>query len=596
LHRPEKLLHRILKRRYLLKNIMDQNIAFDEAIQLVKAFIGEHYGYCLIYFLAIMASYPLDAIIAPRLFSAFLDTDVSAANPKLQLQNSFWYVALMFALYLFGFIADSIANYCYAYLLPQLHSFALRFVFDNLLHSLEDEFTTLELGKISARTVILPDKLQDAISDVCLNFLPNLLSILIVSIYLCFVNWQLGILVVSLVSLLLAIHYFSFASCVRKSQEAQKLFESTYERAQDRLSNAVSILTNDEKEGEIQAFDNVTQHLDNIYRKSLTCENHGRDFNNFFNAVFFLCTASLSVYLFATEQIDHGLMITIFLTVGYLIPNIYRISTVCTFENYAGIFAEMNGFIKGLRQAQRKTLLARNDTINALPTNGTIVFDHVNFQYEGSDNQILSDFQLTINDKETVAITGTSGSGKTTILKLLLGFTVPTSGSITIGGKHLKKHELRKCIGYLNQNTRLFSASVLYNLTYGTLWATREGEETTMQTKQMIQNLFAEVGLVEYFANIDLQGEVGPGGENLSGGQRQIVLLLRLLLRSRDSSSALRVLLFDEPTSSLDSESEKRVLHIIQHLSKLFTVIVVTHDMHVVDYLNARKLTLQSQS
>ena len=130
---------------------------------------------------------------------------------------------------------------------------------------------------------------------------------------------------------------------------------------------------------------------------------------------------------------------------------------------------------------------------------------------------------------------------------------------------HFDLNHLRKQISFVNQNTKLFQMSLLENICYG-------NEEGGQCNRDYIQNLMRKLGIQDVFRNVDLSDEVGIEGNKLSGGQRQIVHLLRCILRKN------HIVVLDEPTSALDVELKSAVVRAIKMLSRQSTLIIITHD------------------
>ena len=155
------------------------------------------------------------------------------------------------------------------------------------------------------------------------------------------------------------------------------------------------------------------------------------------------------------------------------------------------------------------------------------------------------------------------------MFKLLIRLKDPTSGKITLDNVDLKDASisyLRDNIGIVNQNTYLFNTTVFENIKYTNQKITPEEVSKFIKTLQLNKTVFK---------NITLDSQTGVEGFNLSNGQRQMVLILREYFANK------RILLMDEPTSSLDKESKDIIMNIIKHISRTRTVIITTHDNFV---------------
>ena len=182
---------------------------------------------------------------------------------------------------------------------------------------------------------------------------------------------------------------------------------------------------------------------------------------------------------------------------------------------------------------------------------------------------------LRIAPGERIAILGAVGSGKTTLVKLLSGLYKPTAGHVYLDGVdmiHLAPEFVREHVGYLPQDVRLFNGTLRHNLTLG----------LPTPSDSQIFKAAAMTGLDQVIQNHPrgLELEIAEGGRGLSGGQRQLVGLTRMLLASP------KVLLLDEPTASMDAKLENRVMqHLFEHMPQDSTMVVVTHKPSVLSYV-----------
>ena len=207
-----------------------------------------------------------------------------------------------------------------------------------------------------------------------------------------------------------------------------------------------------------------------------------------------------------------------------------------------------------------------------VPVMGAVEFHAVSFTYAARpERSALRDITIAIAPGETVAIVGPSGAGKTTIFQLLLRFRDPTKGAITIDGldiRDLDPIDLRRTLGLVPQDTILFAGSVADNIRYGRLDARDEEVEAA-----------ARVAAAHDFINALPDGyatQLGERGARLSGGQRQRIAIARAVLKNPT------VMLLDEATSSLDSESERLIQEAFEVLRKDRTTLVIAHRLSTV--------------
>jgi ATP-binding cassette subfamily C protein LapB len=183
---------------------------------------------------------------------------------------------------------------------------------------------------------------------------------------------------------------------------------------------------------------------------------------------------------------------------------------------------------------------------------------------------------LLVQPGDRIAILGSVGSGKTTLIKLLSGLYKPTAGHVFLDGvdmMHLAPEFVREHVGYLPQDVRLFNGTLRHNLTLG----------LPLPSDSQIFKAAALTGLDQVIQNHPkgLELEIAEGGRGLSGGQRQLVGLTRMLLATP------KVLLLDEPTASMDAKLENRVMqHLFEQMPKDSAIVVVTHKPSVLNYVS----------
>lgn len=197
-----------------------------------------------------------------------------------------------------------------------------------------------------------------------------------------------------------------------------------------------------------------------------------------------------------------------------------------------------------------------------------IALKNVSFAY--SDKYILKNFNLNLVKNNVHIIFGPSGSGKSTILDIISGLIIPISGTINIDNQFLSEKVILSWfdkISYMSQNNFIFNESIFYNLTYGF---------SNNIDKPKIYNVLNDLGFDD---NLDIFDKdiVGENGSKLSGGQKQRLLIARNILSDKE------VLIFDEPTSSLDQNNVKKFINLIKKQQYSKTIIISSHDKNLIN-------------
>lgn len=213
---------------------------------------------------------------------------------------------------------------------------------------------------------------------------------------------------------------------------------------------------------------------------------------------------------------------------------------------------------------------------------GEISFKKINFAYPKNKRQAVKNINLVIKPGQSVAFVGHSGVGKTTLVKLLMRFYDPTDGEILLDGiniKKLKKSQLRSFMGVVPQEPIMFNKSIKYNIAYGIDDVSNEA--ITAAAKLANLDEFIETLPKKYKTN------VGERGVKLSGGQKQRLAIARMILKNPE------IIIFDEATSQLDSESEKLIQDAFWKAAKGKTTIIIAHRLSTI--IKAEKIVVMEK-
>ncbi len=278
--------------------------------------------------------------------------------------------------------------------------------------------------------------------------------------------------------------------------------------------------------------------------------------------VSYVALIAAGAYAIGTGSLTMGALIACSIVSGRALGPMAQIPNLIVQWKHAKIaLKSLDGImaIPGDRQPDQRLVVPQQ-------CRGDIRMDQVKFAY-GRDRPVLEVPQLEIGPGERVAVLGAVGSGKSTLIKLLSGLYRPSAGSVFIDGTdvtHLAPEFVREHVGYLPQDVRLFSGSLRENLTMG---LPTPSDSQIMRAAEM-------TGLDKVIQGHPrgLELEISEGGRGLSGGQRQLVGLTRMLIAKP------RILLLDEPTASMDSALEAKVMkHLFEEMPTDASVIAVTH-------------------
>lgn len=204
---------------------------------------------------------------------------------------------------------------------------------------------------------------------------------------------------------------------------------------------------------------------------------------------------------------------------------------------------------------------------------GEVRLDHVWLRYPGNEREALADVSLAVAPGETVALVGASGSGKTSLVNLIPRFYEPTAGRLFIDGHDvstIRRKSLRAQIAMVSQDVLLFDDTIAANIAYGAMAGA---------SRQAIENAASAAHALDFIRQLPqgFETQVGEHGVRLSGGQRQRVAIARALLKNAP------LLILDEATSSLDSESERQVQQALDELMRGRTTIIIAHRLSTIE-------------
>jgi ATP-binding cassette subfamily B protein len=289
----------------------------------------------------------------------------------------------------------------------------------------------------------------------------------------------------------------------------------------------------------------------------------------FFRELYYFCTIAGGTLLIFMGKVQSYDLVTFILYVGVVLPPIDRLINfteqlqqgMASFERFTQVMDE-HPDIQDVKDAKSLKILK-----------GTVRFDHVSFSYENSSEVILKDVDITVPGGSTYALVGESGAGKSTFASLIPRFYEPSEGKVMIDGqdiRELTQHSLRQNIGFVQQNVFLFDDTIRENLKYGKVDATDEQLWLALDA--------ANLGDFVRSLPLGLDTQVGERGTLLSGGQKQRISIARVFLKNP------QILIFDEATSSLDTESEELINEAFHRLSKGRTAIVIAHRLTTVKH------------
>lgn len=429
-----------------------------------------------------------------------------------------------------------------------------------------------QTGKLLAKYAFDTQKIEGVAMPILNGFVPNTLYSVLTLALLIAMNWRLAAVILLLLPIFAVMRRRYFGPLQRVNQ-ANRLAQEEFTGTASEYLSALRLVRSYGKE--TSAADELIEKDAAVARSRVAMLEVGSSFAAFsWGSVQFLSLVVIAggAALSVVGQVTPGVVLAFVAGLPALVQPIQAFSQMA--DQYF-IGSEAYRSIRELLDERDTERWAGTRTLS--PIRGQIEFDRVSFRYPEATRDALSDFTLTIEPGERVALVGASGAGKSTVAGLLLGLYHAGGGAIRIDGiaqTDLDMRWLRRHCAVVMQESVLLTGSVADNIRFA------RAEATDEQVREAARQANAEdfiLALPDGF-----QTRVGERGATLSGGQRQRIAIARALLRDP------AILILDEPTSALDHESERLIQDALDGLARGRTVITIAHRLSTIQ--NADRL------
>ena len=513
----------------------------------------------IIYFLIIALTYPFESLFISKNISKLSQTIPKFNKNKALIIKLLIYSAIFWSIIKISYI---LKHYIEDYIYPQFYLSMRRFIYDNILTRYKSDYKDLSMGDVLSNIIFIPYAIKHTAMSIITALVPSILTIIVINGYFITKSYKLFLLALSAPIVSVLIYLFIGGTCVDRARVRDIFFKNMNEKIKDKLSNLFSIYTNNNIDQEIIDYENLEKTYLAIDLETQNCDNKLFACLNVSAIIFYVAILILLFVLRNNKEIDSETFVTCLVMIAYYFIFINSFAKELPYLN--SNIGQLINAEKFLKEITKKT--DENDPqIKNKINKCHIHVNNVSFKYNGTDTTILTNVSFKIKSLESVALFGKSGSGKTTIVKLLMGFHKITKGSITIDGVDVYNYNigyLRNNISYVNQNTQLFNSTILENIKYGLNISDKKVHNFV---KKYNIDIFNKLGK-------GLHTGVGINGNLISGGQRHVVLLIKAFLKPS------KLYILDEPTTGLDSKIKNLILKLIRDLSKDKTVIIISHD------------------
>ena len=483
-------------------------------------------------------------------------------------------------------ISYSILNYFRKKIEPAITQYItvelIRMVFKK--YEIENEMTNASI--LINKVTIIKRNLQDLFYIFCSVLIPRTIVIFLSCFNFYLINKRLSMIILACLVVLGFVVVIGLSSCINKTVEEQIDKDYVYDHIEDVFYNINTLQsTPNAFENEINELKNITMFSKYREEQSHDCINY-KQYQGYATNILIFSIIIYNIYkMYRTGILPREKITKTLLSLTGLFENIYEMTYyIPEISHKLGILKNNEHFLTELKLTNDEIL-----SDDFIMENSIVEFNNVTFQYKRKNNNeshsLLKNFSIKFPENRIICLFGPSGSGKSSFIRLIFGSEKPNRGSIIIGGNDISNYSLssfRKYISYINQNTtNLFNKSVINNILYG-YYSHDEIEDIENDFVNKIKDVFEYFKFYEIFENLDenkqkwsfLYESVGKLGQKLSGGQKQIVHLIRIMFNKYS-----QIVILDEPTSALDEKSRNCVLNYVKYLKeKGKTIFIITHD------------------
>ena len=526
---------------------------------LLITFIKSNIVLFSLYFLLTLFQYPIHYIYIPEYYGKVINSFKD--NKQAEFKNNIKYLTGYYLLELVFSVSVMTTLY---YIIPQFTEYATGSIFEFIIDHYENDFENIPIGEILSKTIRMPNVLFDYI-DVIKNEFLKYIFVFISGFFHYYTVSKYSIMAYSCFIVLNYIYIFVMYKLFNKYElKSNFLQDKMYELLVDCLNNLVSIYSFNQEKYEKNRFytTSFSKYKENMYNTKFLYLKGDLVWSSVIVSMF-ISMNYLLYMAYKNKDINAEKLVSTFI-ITFSIVKIFDNSERCAY-NISRIHSQIKDSEKFFNSISKYSINPNKKSSNNFK-NGDIVIKNVYHKY--NKDFVLENINIKIQKGEKVAFVGQIGSGKSTMIKLLMGFQPLLMGDITIGGvdiNHIANKEIRKNIFYIPQKPKLFNRTLYDNIVYGL---------TNPPSREDILTILDDLKLddlkIEFGERMDKL--MGIEGNNLSGGQRQIVWLLRAFYRKS------HILILDEPTSALDPQNKNKLIHVIKKLTVGKTLIIVSHD------------------
>ena len=476
-------------------------------------------------------------------------------------------IGYLVILYIYKLIQNNLLTTLTNWVKKELFEFILKTNNENMKNINFADFMT-PITRISTAATSL-------LNDIIANLIPTLGFLFVITIYFCVNDVKLGLGFLIGNAILFSYLGVCWKEMFKYKQKQEDVVVENERYILDNLNNIDKVIYRGTINTEITTFEKMTNHCIQFSRSMLQYMTNHMFVMNMAIYVVMFGSMYYILHLFSKKRLNVFTVIT-FLTI--LIMYRDNISdTVQSFPHNMDLIGRIDIILREFNdmidQKDVDVLIKSQGNYKAVKLPFDVVtFKDVSFKYPTMEKPVFEHYSKEVDlSNKIIGITGLSGNGKSSFVKLILRLHDCAGGTIFIDGQDIKTIDpayIRENITYVNQNSKLFDRKVLENILYGC--------KNVDKCNGHLKEILAYEKIQELYRNVDMNAYAGSLGENLSGGQRQVANLISGLI------NPTKILILDEPTNALDPNLKREVLSLIQHFRNYKKcIMIITHDREV---------------
>lgn len=539
----------------------DHKMKLSQILKRSWKYVKKEVGWIILSLVFIAINVVVDVIL-PQFIMLFVDKLSDVANTTLSMVMGI----------VVGYTVLSIANQGLLYIQSMVLQkagqrivYALRMeVFEHIERMSQNQFNEMPVGSLVTRVANYTASMSDLFTDVLVNLIRNFLTVIIVFIIMLFLSIKLSLFLLAF-TLVAGVISYVFGHIIGKIFRRERQYISDLNTfLSENLSGMRIIQVFNQEKRKVKEFDEKNWRLRRARYNIILA---------------FACyRPTINLLYYGSIATTFGVGLALSLTGAEIVGFYLYLSKF--FNPIQNIADQVNQIQRALTASERlynlldvePEVLDKEDAIDIERFNGKIEFRNVWFAYE-EENWILKDVSFVINPKETVAFVGATGAGKTTILSLIVRNYEIQKGQILIDDidiTHIKVESIRRAVGQMLQDVFLFSGNIRNNITL-------HDEDITDEQVNAACDYVNASNFINSLPN-KLDEEVIERGENFSAGQRQLLSFARCVVHDP------QILILDEATANIDTETEVVIQDSLEKIKNIGTMLVVAHRLSTIQH------------